>query len=132
MAVDFDKKIIIYWWIMANFGRMISFIGIPLMLIWIPFGWLVHMRQYENMSGGLSDRSLNMRMGWIFKTQQNIALDKLTEVSISEGPVLKAFGVVKMKFETAGVAPFIFTGVTNSNQFGYLVPQHRGSLDSNP
>ncbi|MEC8938500.1 MAG: PH domain-containing protein [Candidatus Thermoplasmatota archaeon] len=132
MAVEFDKKIIIYWWIMANFGLMISFIGIPLMLIWIPFGWLVHMRQYEHMSGGLTDRSLNMRMGWIFKKQQNIALDKLTDVSISEGPVLKAFGVVKMQFETAGAAPFILTGVKNSNQFRDLVLQHRDSLVSNP
>ena len=131
MAVEFDKKIIIYWWIMANFGLMISFIGIPLMLIWIPFGWLVHVRQYEHMSGGLTDRSLNMRMGWIFKKQQNIALDKLTDVSISEGPVLKAFGVVKMQFETAGAAPFILTGVKNSNQFRDLVLQHRDSLVSN-
>ena len=132
MAEEFDKKIIIYWWIMANFGLMISFIGIPLMLIWIPFGWLVHVRQYEHMSGGLTDRSLNMRMGWIFKKQQNIALDKLTDVSISEGPVLKAFGVVKMQFETAGAAPFILTGVKNSNQFRDLVLQHRDSLVSNP
>ena len=132
MAVEFDKKIIIYWWIMANFGLMISFIGIPLMLIWIPFGWLVHVRQYEHMSGGLTDRSLNMRMGWIFKKQQNIALDKLTDVSISEGPVLKAFGVVKMQFETAGAAPVILTGVKNSNQFRDLVLQHRDSLVSNP
>ena len=132
MAVEFDKKIIIYWWIMANFGLMISFIGIPLMLIWIPFGWLVHVRQYEHMSGGLTDRSLNMRMGWIFKKQQNIALDKLTDVSISEGPVLKAFGVVKMQFEPAGAAPFILTGVKNSNQIRDLVLQHRDSLVSNP
>ena len=132
MAVEFDKKIIIYWWIMANFGLLASVIGIPLMLIWIPFGWLVHVRQYEHMSGGLTDRSLNMRMGWIFKKQQNIALDKLTDVSISEGPVLKAFGVVKMQFETAGAAPFILTGVKNSNQFRDLVLQHRDSLVSNP
>ena len=132
MAVEFDKKIIIYWWIMANFGLLASVIGIPLMLIWVPFGWLVHMKQYEHMSGGLTDRSLNMRMGWIFKKQQNIALDKLTDVSISEGPVLKAFGVVKMQFETAGAAPFILTGVKNSNQFRDLVLQHRDSLVSNP
>ena len=132
MAVEFDRKIIVYWWIMANFGLLVSFIGIPLMLIWIPFGWLAHMKQYEHMSGGLTDRSLNMRMGWIFKKQQNIALDKLTDVSISEGPVLKAFGVVKMQFETAGAAPFILTGVKNSDQFRDLVLQQRDSLVSAP
>ena len=132
IAVEFDRKIIVYWWIMANFGLLVSFIGIPLMLIWVPFGWLVHMKQYEHMSGALTNRSLNMRMGWVFKKQQNIALDKLTDVSISEGPVLKAFGVVRMQFETAGAAPFILTGVKNSDQFRDLVLQQRDSLVSAP
>ena len=37
-----------------------------------------------------------------------------------------------MQFETAGAAPFILTGVKNSNQFRDLVLQHRDSLVSNP
>ena len=81
------------------------------MPIWIPLGWFVHKKQYDHMSGALTDRSINMRMGWLFKKQQNIPLDKLTDVSIHEGPILNAFGVVRMQFETAGAAPFILTGV---------------------
>ena len=88
MAVEFDRKIIIYWWMSANLGLLFSVVGIILMPIWIPFGWLVHQKQYEHMSGALTERSLNMRMGWMFKKQQNIALDKLTDVSIHEGPIL--------------------------------------------
>lgn len=127
MAVEFDRKIIIYWWIMANIGLLTSVVGILLMPIWIPFGWLVHKKQYEHMSGALTDRSINMRMGWLFKKQQNIPLDKLTDVSIHEGPILNAFGVVRMQFETAGAAPFILTGVKNSDQFRDLVLQQRDS-----
>jgi len=130
MAVEFDRKIIIYWWIMANIGLLSSVVGIILMPIWIPFGWLVHQKQYEHMSGALTDRSINMRMGWLFKKQQNIPLDKLTDVSIHEGPILNAFGVVRMQFETAGAAPFILTGVKNSDQFRDLVLQQRDSLVS--
>ena len=29
MSVEFDKKIIIYWWLMANLGLLTTFIGIP-------------------------------------------------------------------------------------------------------
>jgi len=130
MAVEFDRKIIIYWWMMANIGLLTSVVGIILMPIWIPFGWLVHQKQYEHMSGALTDRSINMRMGWLFKKQQNIPLDKLTDVSIHEGPILNAFGVVRMQFETAGAAPFILTGVKNSDQFRDLVLQQRDSLVS--
>ena len=130
MAVEFDRKIIIYWWMMANIGLLTSVIGIILMPIWIPFGWLVHQKQYEHMSGALTDRSIYKRMGWLFKKQQNIPLDKLTDVSIHEGPILNAFGVVRMQFETAGAAPFILTGVKNSDQFRDLVLQQRDSLVS--
>jgi putative membrane protein len=112
---------------MANFGLLMSMVGILLMPIWIPFGWLVHKKQYEHMSGALTDRSINMRMGWLFKKQQNIPLDKLTDVSIHEGPILSAFGVVRMQFETAGAAPFILTGVKNANEFRDLVLRQRDS-----
>jgi len=132
MAVEFDRKIIVYWWIMANLGLLVTFVGIIAMVVWIPFGWIVHKKQYEHMSGALTDRSINMRMGWLFKKQQNIPLDKLTDVSIHEGPILNAFGVVRMQFETAGAAPFILTGVKNSDQFRDLVLQQRDSLVSNP
>tara|TARA_B100000029_G_scaffold199058_1_gene197406 strand:+ start:1646 stop:2170 length:525 start_codon:yes stop_codon:yes gene_type:complete len=132
IAVEFDRKIIVYWWIMANLGLLSTVIGIPVMLIWIPFGWLVHKKQYEHMSGALTQRSINMRMGWLFKKQQNIPLDKLTDVSIHEGPILNAFGVVRMQFETAGAAPFILTGVKNSDYFRDIVLKQRDSLVSAP
>ena len=132
MAVEFDRKIITYWWIMANFGLLITMVGVILMPIWILFGWFVHKKQYEHMSGALTDRSINMRMGWLFKKQQNIPLDKLTDVSIHEGPILTAFGVVRMQFETAGAAPFILTGVKNSDAFRDLVLQQRDSMSPIP
>ena len=34
MAVEFDRKIIVYWWMTANIGLLSTIIGIPLMLIW--------------------------------------------------------------------------------------------------
>ncbi len=132
MAVEFDRKIIVYWWMMANLGLLVTVVGIIAMVVWIPFGWIVHKKQFEHMNAALTDRSINMRMGWLFKKQQNIPLDKLTDVSIHEGPILNAFGVVRMQFETAGAAPFILTGVKNSDQFRDLVLQQRDSLVSAP
>ena len=128
MAVEFDRKIIVYWWMMANLGLLSTVVGIILMPIWLPFGWIVHRKQYEHMSGALTDRSINMRMGWLFKKQQNIPLDKLTDVSIHEGPILNAFGVVRMHFETAGSAPFILTGVKDGPSFRDRVLEQRDSL----
>jgi uncharacterized membrane protein YdbT with pleckstrin-like domain len=71
-------------------------------------------------------------MGWLFKKQQNIPLDKLTDVSIHEGPILNAFGIAKMHFETAGSAPFILTGVKGGPEFRDIILKQRDSLSAQP
>jgi len=80
-SVEFDRKVIVYWWLVAMGGMAVSIIGIPLAILWLLLGWIVHKKQFEK--------------------QQNIPLDKLTDVSIHEGPILNFFGVVRMQFETA-------------------------------
>jgi len=127
-SVEFDPKVKIYWWLGAMFGFAVTVIGIPLAILWIVIGIPVHNKQFQNLSCALTDRSINMRMGWLFKKQQNIPLDKLTDVSIHEGPILNAFGVVRMHFETAGSAPFILTGVKDGPSFRDRVLEQRDSL----
>ena len=105
-------------------------IGLIIVPFWLILGLAVHQKQFEGLSCSLTDRSLNIRTGWLFKKQQNIPLDKLTDVSIHEGPILNAFGVVRMHFETAGSAPFILTGVRGGPQFRDLILKQRDSMSS--
>ena len=129
-SVEFDPKVKVFWWLGAMGGMVVTFIGIPLAILWLVIGIPVHNKQFQNLSCDLTDRSINMRMGWLFKKQQNIPLDKLTDVSIHEGPILNAFGVVRMHFETAGSAPFILTGVKDGPSFRDRVLQQRDSLSN--
>ena len=129
-SVEFDRKVIVYWWLVAMGGMAVSIIGIPLAILWLLLGWIVHKKQFENLSCELTDRSINLRMGWLFKKQQNIPLDKLTDVSIHEGPILNFFGVVRMQFETAGAQPFMLTGVKDGPSFRDLVLKQRDSLST--
>ncbi len=130
VSVEFDPKVKVYWWLGAMLGMISTVIGIPLAFLWLIIGMPIHQKQFEGLGCSLTDRSLNIRMGWMFKKQQNIPLDKLTDVSIHEGPILNAFGVVRMHFETAGSAPFILTGVKGGPQFRDLVLKQRDSLSS--
>ena len=129
-SVDFNRKVIVYWWLAAMGGMAATIIGIPLAILWLPLGWIVHKKQFENLSCELTDRSINLRMGWLFKKQQNIPLDKLTDVSIHEGPILNFFGVVRMQFETAGAQPFMLTGVKDGPGFRDRVLKQRDSLST--
>ena len=130
-SVDFNRKVIVYWWLAAMGGMAATIIGIPLAILWLLLGWIVHKKQFENLSCELTDRSINLRMGWLFKKQQNIPLDKLTDVSIHEGPILNFFGVVRMQFETAGAQPFMLTGVKDGPGFRDLVLKQRDVMSAN-
>jgi putative membrane protein len=132
VSVEFDPKVKVYWWLGAMLVQISTVIGIPIAFLWLIIGMPIHQKQFEGLACSLTDRSLNIRMGWLFKKQQNIPLDKLTDVSIHEGPILNAFGVVRMHFETAGSAPFILTGVKGGPQFRDLVLKQRDSLSSQP
>ena len=132
VSVEFDPKVKVYWWLGAMLVQASTVIGLFVVPFWLILGLAVHQKQFEGLSCSLTDRSLNIRTGWLFKKQQNIPLDKLTDVSIHEGPILNAFGVVRMHFETAGSAPFILTGVKGGPEFTDLVLKVRDSLSSQP
>ena len=132
VSVEFDPKVKVYWWLGTMFVQASTVIGLLVVPFWLILGLAVHQKQFEGLSCSLTDRSLNIRTGWLFKKQQNIPLDKLTDVSIHEGPILNAFGVVRMHFETAGSAPFILTGVKGGPEFRDLVLKQRDSLSSQP
>ena len=128
-SAEFNRSIILYAWIMTNLFLLITLIGIIVMFFWVPFGWIVHKKQLENASCNLTNRGIAIRKGWIFKAQQNIPLDKLTDISIHEGPVLNLFGIVRISIETAGATPFSLIGLNKSTtaQFRDIVMAQRDS-----
>ena len=131
-SAQFDSRLIIYWWIMANFVLLCTVIGIFAMVVWIPFGYFVHKKQYENLGMDLTDRSLNVRQGWLFKKQQNIPLDKITDMAVIEGPILSALGLCHLAIETAGGSggggSASLTGVVDALGFRDLVLRQRDGI----
>ncbi len=126
-SAEFKSSVIIYTWILTNIVLLTTVIGIFVMLLWIPFGWFVHLKQFQNTSCQLTERGIKIRKGWIFKAQQNIPLDKLTDISIHEGPILNIFGIVRISIETAGATPFTLVGLNKSttSQFRDIVMKQR-------
>ena len=126
-SAEFKTSVIIYSWILTNIALLTTVIGILVMLLWIPFGWFVHLKQFQNTSCQLTERGIKIRKGWIFKAQQNIPLDKLTDISIHEGPILNIFGIVRISIETAGATPFTLVGLNKSttSQFRDIVMKQR-------
>jgi len=100
---EFDPRLPKYWLLVSSIGIAATVIGIPFLLIWLlGLGQYVHGRQYESLEAELTGRSLNIRRGFLFRTQKNIPLDKITDLAVNEGPVLRYLGLCSLGVETAG------------------------------
>lgn len=98
----FDPKLKMYWMMSAQIGLLFTFIGIPIMPIWWFFGRNIHQKQFDAMKCELTERSLNIRKGFIFRVEKSIPLDKIQDVGMKEGPVLRWLGLSALAVETAG------------------------------
>ena len=101
-SAKFDARLPTYFLLQALFVLLVSIIGIPLIPVWAIIGLGVHKKQYDSLGCDLTERSLNIRRGFLFKVQKNIPLDKITDLAVNEGPVLRYFGLCSLKIETAG------------------------------
>jgi putative membrane protein len=98
----FDAKLPIYWMLSTLIGLTFTVVGIPLVPVWLLVGRRIHRRQYEALECELTERSLHVRRGFLFRVEKHIPLDKIQDVALKEGPILRRLGLATLSVETAG------------------------------
>jgi putative membrane protein len=132
--VQFDGRLPTYFMLQSLAALVGTVVGIPLIPIWLFVGWRVHRRQYESLSCELTTRTLNVKRGYLFKVQQNIPLDKITDLAVHEGPILRHLGLCSLRIETAGGGQATSTGqaslpgVVDAEAFRDLVLAQRDAI----
>lgn len=81
---------------------VISIIGIPLVPVWLLVGPWWARRHFASLGCTLTERAVVVRAGVIFKREVTIPLDKIQDISLREGPLLRNFGLLNLRIETAG------------------------------
>lgn len=109
-AAMFDPRLKTYWLLLTMLTFVITIVGIPLALIWAVVGRGIHRRQYDALECELTERTLNVRKGFLFRVQKNVPLDKITDLALNEGPILRFLGLCSLNIETAGGAAGTATG----------------------
>ena len=101
-TAQFDPRLPKYFLFQACVLFACMIVTIPLIPFYAVIGWFIHRKQYEELECQLTPRSINIKKGVLFKTQKNIPLDKITDLAVKEGPILRAMGLCSLKIETAG------------------------------
>ena len=77
--------------------------GLVLGFLWyVAIGPWVHRRQVEALRYRLEGGTLRIDSGFIFLKRKSIPLDRVTDVVLVQGPLMRHFGVWQLRIQTAG------------------------------
>ncbi|GAB5495868.1 MAG: PH domain-containing protein [Phycisphaerales bacterium] len=79
-----------------------TIILIPLLIIILPIVYIVRTIEYKHIECTLLERSLRVRRGVLNKVEKTIPLDKITDLGVNQGPIMRYCGVQAIAIETAG------------------------------
>jgi putative membrane protein len=88
-------------WVLA-IGLSSLIIAIPLLPVLLPIGAWYWRRYYAHLSVRLTTRELNVSRGVLIREEKSIPLEKITDIAVVEGPIMRWLGVKGIRVETAG------------------------------
>lgn len=80
----------------------VTIIGIPLLLIYIPAVRWYWTRYYSRLKVVLTTRELKVHRGIFIREEKSIPLEKITDLAVFEGPIMRHMGLKGIRIETAG------------------------------
>ena len=99
---EFDSKVKEYYLWSTTLILCITIVGIPFAILYLIIGnWLIT-KHLANFGCTLNDRTLEIKKGIPNKTESTIPLEKITDLQMFQGPIMRHFGLRGFKVETAG------------------------------
>jgi len=134
-TAEFDEKWKTYWFLQITLILLVTVLGIVLLPFWL-LGWGAWYcrRYFEHLHCTLYERSLVVGRGIFFRVEKTIPLDKIQDLTLREGPLLKHFGLLSLGIETAGQSSpqgsseAKLVGIKNAREFRDRVLDQRDAL----
>lgn len=129
---DFDPKVCTYWLLSGALIMTLTLVGIPFLLLWFPFGLVFTKRYLASMECLLTEKALEIRKGVFVRVEKTIPLEKITDMGMVQGPVMRHFDLYTLTVETAGQsapgALVSLTGIVDAKSFRKAVLSQREAV----
>ncbi len=99
---DFEPKLKSYYLWSTTVVLCLTIVGIPFAILYFLIGSVLVKKHIENLGCSLSERTLDIKKGILNKTESTIPLEKITDLQMFQGPIMRYFGLHGFKVETAG------------------------------
>ncbi len=108
---EFKREAIDYFVTSITIALLCTVFGIVLIPLVRPIARWYWTRYYHHLRVYLTTRDLKVHRGLLNKEEKSIPLEKVTDLAVFQGPIMRHYGVRGIRVETAG----------QSNQHGALV-----------
>ena len=129
ISADFNPQVCLYWLLSGALALTISIVGIPLLLLWLPLGFVFTKQYLDRMECLLTEKSLKVKKGILVRVEKTIPLEKITDMGLVQGPIMRHFDLHTLIVETAGQsgpgALVSLTGITDAKAFRERVLEQR-------
>ena len=98
----FNPKVRTYWLLSGALILMTTIVGIPLLVFWFPLGYALTGRYLERLRCVLTEKNLHVARGVLVRQEKTVPLDKITDLAMSHGPIMRHLGLRGLSVETAG------------------------------
>jgi membrane protein YdbS with pleckstrin-like domain len=98
----FSQKLRVYLLVQWTAVIVATVVGIALLPLWFLIGPPWVKRYHSTLRCEVNDRNVVIGKGLLFRRELTIPIDKIQDISIREGPLLSAFGLLRLRIETAG------------------------------
>ncbi len=103
VSVDIDPRANRYLFWTVMWITAVTVVGIPFMPFIAIFYWAWYAPRYRQFHTlDLTKTGVVSKRGVVFRSQTNVPLDRVTDVSVHQGPLMRAFDVHKLTVESAG------------------------------
>ncbi|GMM69647.1 PH domain-containing protein [Alteromonas sp. MTD1] len=102
LNATFNPAVKTYWLISLLLVSTVSIVGIPFLIISIPIFFLISSKVLSAMSATVTERKIVVKRGVFNKEEKSIPLEKITDVAMVQGPLMRVFNLYRLSFETAG------------------------------
>lgn len=99
---EFDPRVVDYWLLSGAIIWAIFIVTIPVAILWYLLGRPICLKILSHMSCTLTTRNLQIRKGWLNRVEKTVPLEKITDLAMYQGPIMRAMHLKGFRVETAG------------------------------
>ena len=99
---SFTPRVVDYWLLSGLLIGILTVVGIPFGILWYVVGRPIGRKLLSHMSCTLTARNLEFRKGWLNRIEKTVPLEKITDLAMFQGPIMRAMDLQGFRVETAG------------------------------